>query len=174
MDSGYDTIEIKELLKSKGYTVVTVKNLRNGKKESYDIKKISKKDIVLYNKRIINENLFAWIKQYGVLNFTFARTLESYRGLLLLAASIMIFNKNNNLKARKQQTPEEVIKREQQLETKRLKRLDKRKADRKERLEEKEARHALSKKKIIPKSTDSKILYEMKTGDKDWYVIKES
>lgn len=38
-------------------------------------------------------NTNSWIKQYPILNFCYEKTLISYMGLLLLALSIILFNK---------------------------------------------------------------------------------
>lgn len=171
MDSGYDTKEIIKLLKDNGYTVFTVKNLRNSKKTNYNIKKLCKKDHSLYNKRIINENSFAWIKQYGILNFVYEKSIKSYRGLLLLILSYITYNKHMNIIAKKQLDENEIQNRLKMEEKKRKQRRTKRHLDKLQREKEKDERKQNRNEK--PNSDDiKKTLYETYFGKKTWYIYK--
>ena len=57
------------------------------------IRSLKTKEIKIYRKRIIVENLFAWLKAYPKINCIYEKTLESFRGLLLLGISILIYKR---------------------------------------------------------------------------------
>ena len=54
---------------------------------------LSKNEIPIYRKRIIVEKFFAWLKRYPKVDRIYEKTNISYRGLLLMASSIIIFNR---------------------------------------------------------------------------------
>ena len=54
---------------------------------------LKKKYIKIYHKRIIVENFFSWIKAYPKIDKIYEKSLESYRGLLLLGISMLIYKR---------------------------------------------------------------------------------
>jgi transposase len=87
-DKGYDSNKIREIIKSKKYKPIIAKRKYPNKKKS-----LSKSEIKIYRKRIIVENAFAWIKMHSKIDKYYEKTIKSYKGLLLLAVSIIIFKK---------------------------------------------------------------------------------
>lgn len=143
-DAGYESEEIKNKLNNDGYILFVGKNLRRSKPESYDIKPLSEKDHKKFNKRTGIENLNSWVKQYGILNNMYEHTIDSYKGLLLLALSYIVFvkHKKNMLlkKMKKHEREKQRIAKEKEIERKNNMRKIKYKMDKKKRAEEKESR----------------------------------
>jgi transposase len=54
---------------------------------------LNKNEINIYRKRIVVENFFAWLKRYPKIDRIYEKTNLSYKGLLLMASSIIIFNR---------------------------------------------------------------------------------
>ena len=44
-------------------------------------------------KRVVIENSFAWLKKYPKMNIVIEKTSNSYKGLILLAFSLVVNNK---------------------------------------------------------------------------------
>lgn len=91
-DAGYDSKELCDILRKKGYTPITDINIRNTK----DPKKLSvlKKQKRTYkksqNKRLKVENCNSWIKMYPKIHRFIEKSIRSYSGLLLLSFSILV------------------------------------------------------------------------------------
>ena len=88
-DKGYDSKQIRKIIRSKKYKPIIGKRKNNKKKN----KKLTKTELKIYKKRIIVENSFAWIRNYPKIDKLYEKTIKSYRGLLLLTISIIIFKK---------------------------------------------------------------------------------
>ena len=153
--------------------VVTVKNLRNANKRDFNIKKLCKKDHSLYNKRIINENSFSWIKQYGILNHIYEKSIKSYRGLLLLALSYIVYYKHQNIINAQKLTDDEKRKQLELRQHKNKQRRIKRRLDKKERERENDERKRNRILKIRANNISTKTLYETQFGNKKCYLIVE-
>jgi len=91
-DKGYDSKDILKILKKKGYKPIIPQNLRNIKNPKL-IRKMYSKDKKVYKKRIIVENFFAWIKKNPKIDNLYEKTIASYKGLLFLACSKIIFKR---------------------------------------------------------------------------------
>ena len=89
-DKGYESKKIRRLIKRKNYKPI-IGRRKNNKNKKY----ITKKNLEIYKKRIIVENCFAWIRMYPKIDKMYEKTIKSYRGLLLLAISIIIFKKKS-------------------------------------------------------------------------------
>jgi transposase len=87
-DKGYDSKEIRKILKEKGYISIIPK--RKNKKNK---KSLNKNEIRKYKKRIIVENTFSWLKRNAKISKIYEKKLESYVGLLLLCISILIYKR---------------------------------------------------------------------------------
>ena len=85
-DKGYDSEKIRDDLKKMKYIPIIPK--RKGVNSS-----LKKKEIKIYRKRIIVENTFSWIKRYAKVDRIDEKSKRSYEGLLMMATSIIIFNK---------------------------------------------------------------------------------
>lgn len=89
-DKGYDSKKIREIIKSKKYKpIISKRRYKNRKNRS-----LKKNEIKRYRKRIIVENFVAWIKMYPKIDKIYEKSLKSYKGLLLLAISIIIYKRN--------------------------------------------------------------------------------
>jgi len=90
-DSGYDSLKNTSYLTSLGYTPRIAWN-RRGTKNPKIIKrnKATEQQKKIYKKRVIIESFFSWMKNYPVINQNYQKTLKSYLGLVLLAASLII------------------------------------------------------------------------------------
>ena len=93
-DSGYCSNRNRKLLRKKGYIPIIKFNKRNTRDEN-KIKKneLKGKQLQIYKKRTIVESFFSWIKNFPIINQNYQKTIESFRGLLSLAAIIMISKK---------------------------------------------------------------------------------
>ena len=91
-DKGYDSKDILKILKKKGYKPIIPQNLRNIKNPKL-IRKMYSKDKKVYKKRIIVENFFAWIKKNPKIDNLYEKIIASYKGLLFLACSKIIFKR---------------------------------------------------------------------------------
>lgn len=87
-DKGYDSNEIREIIRSKGYIPIIPKRKRNNKDKS-----LKKNEIVKYKKRIIVENTFSWLRKNAKIDKIYEKTLKSYEGCLLLSVSILIYKR---------------------------------------------------------------------------------
>lgn len=94
-DSGYDSKNNYKLLINKGYTPIIIQNKKNIKDQSL-IRKLNTKQKEIYKKRIIIENYHSWIKKFSKIRSLYERNIKSYKGLLLLCASIIINRRINN------------------------------------------------------------------------------
>jgi len=86
-DKGYDSEEIRNILRAKGYIPIIPK--RKTKKNKRSLKT---NQIKIYRKRIIVENAFSWIKRNAKIDHICEKTEESYMALLL-SISILIYKR---------------------------------------------------------------------------------
>jgi hypothetical protein len=135
--------------------------------------KLCKKDHKLYNKCIINENSFSWVKQYDVLNSIYEKSIASYKGLLLLAISYTIYNKHKRLQNHKQLDVQEKQEQERLKQMKREQRKIKRHLDKEKRKRERDQRKECKKTGNSIHDNIGKILYEIEFGKKKLYIIIE-
>lgn len=91
-DSGYSSKYNKKMLIKLGYEPIIKYNKKNTKNKKI-IKKnqLTKRQEKIYKKRSNIESFFSWIKRYPVLNQLYEKTISSYEGLLLIAATIRIY-----------------------------------------------------------------------------------
>jgi len=54
---------------------------------------LNKNEVKIYKKRIIVENFFSWLKKYPKIDKIYEKTLTSYKGLLMIVISLIIFNR---------------------------------------------------------------------------------
>ena len=87
-DKGYDSEEIRNILRAKGYIPIIPK--RKTKKNKRSLKT---NQIKIYRKRIIVENTFSWLKRNAKIDKIYEKTEESYMALLLLSISILIYKR---------------------------------------------------------------------------------
>jgi transposase len=87
-DKGYDSKKIREIIRSKQYKPIIAPRRTNKKEKS-----LTKSEKIIYKKRIIIENSFAWIRMFAKIDKYYEKTLKSFNGLLLLALSIIIFKR---------------------------------------------------------------------------------
>ena len=87
-DKGYDSEKIRELIRGKNYKPIIGRRRSKVKRKS-----LTKSEINIYKKRIIVENSYAWLRMFAKIDRYYEKTLKSYRGLLLLAISIIIFKR---------------------------------------------------------------------------------
>ena len=88
-DKAYDSNKIREMIKSKKIkSIIPRRKYKNRRTKS-----LKKKHVQIYKKRIIVENFFAWIKAYPKINCIYEKTSESFKGLLLLSISILIYKR---------------------------------------------------------------------------------
>ena len=93
-DSGYCSNKNKFLLKSKGYIPIIIYNKRNTKNKKIIAQNaLNKNERFRYKKRKIIESFFSWIKYFPVINQNYQKSISSYKGLFLLASSILISKK---------------------------------------------------------------------------------
>lgn len=90
-DSGYSSNKNNSYLKKLGYTPIIAYNKRNCKNKS-TIKKnqLKGKEKEIYKKRMRIESFFSWLKNFPIINQNYQKTIKSYSGLTLFAASIII------------------------------------------------------------------------------------
>ena len=89
-DKGYDSKESTSLLKSHGYSVIIPKNKKNAEEEP---SKMTPKEKIIYNKRIIVENVFANLKQFRRVGRLYDKDLKIYVSNVHLALSKLLLNK---------------------------------------------------------------------------------
>ena len=90
-DPQYDTKKNKEYLTKLGYKPFIKYNKRNTKnKKTIKNNQFNKQEEQTYKKRLRIESFFSWIKNYPTINQNYQKSIESYRGLLLLASTIII------------------------------------------------------------------------------------
>lgn len=87
-DSGYDSNINNNLLVKKGYTTI-IQNRRNIKNK-HKLRYLSKKQKKIYKKRTIIENYHSWIKKFPKIKSLHERNINYFKGLLLIAISIII------------------------------------------------------------------------------------
>uniref|UniRef100_A0A6C0CAK5 Transposase IS4-like domain-containing protein n=1 Tax=viral metagenome TaxID=1070528 RepID=A0A6C0CAK5_9ZZZZ len=87
-DKGYDSEKIRSNVKEIKYDPIIPKRKRKGVKSS-----LKKGEIKIYRKRTIVENSFSWLKRYAKIDRIYEKKKKSWEGLLLMATSIIIFNK---------------------------------------------------------------------------------
>ena len=88
-DKAYDSNKIRKIIKSKRYKSIIPKRKYKNRKTRY----LNKNEIKRYRKRIIIENFFSWIKAYPKIDKIYEKTAVSYKGLLLLAISMLIYKR---------------------------------------------------------------------------------
>lgn len=88
-DSGYDSKKNNNFLIAKGYSPIICPNRRNTKNKKL-IRKLNVKQKKIYKKRTIVENYHSWIKKFPKIHLLYEHNLENYKGLLLIAISIII------------------------------------------------------------------------------------
>lgn len=88
-DKGYDSKQIRTILKTNSYEPIIAQNRRNIK-DPNKIKKFSLLKKKIYKKRIIVENYFAWITANPKLMRMYEKTIESYYGLVELANILLV------------------------------------------------------------------------------------
>jgi len=91
-DKGYDSKKVRKIAADKGYSVIIPYNKRNTKDKT-KIKILTPKQEKIYNKRIIVENYYAWIKMTPKLMFVIEKSINMYLQLLKLTTCILIFNR---------------------------------------------------------------------------------
>lgn len=90
-DGGYHSEANKKYLKESGYVPIIAYNKRNTRdKELIRKNKLTANEERIYKKRRIIESTFSWMKNYPVINQNYQKTIESYKGLLLLVSSRII------------------------------------------------------------------------------------
>lgn len=91
-DKGYDFKDIRQILKNKGYQLLIDFNKRNTKDPS-KIKKFSKKQKILYKKRIHIERLFSHLK-YSVkrILIRFDKKIETFRLFVFISVIVNLYN----------------------------------------------------------------------------------
>jgi len=87
-DKGYDSQKIRNLINKKKYIPLISK-----RKNNYKAKILSNKEKKIYHNRIIVENSYSWIKSFAKVEKFYEKKIKSYKGLLLLAVSILIFKR---------------------------------------------------------------------------------
>ena len=87
-DKGYDSEEIRDILREKEYIPIIPK--RRSKKNKRSLKR---SEIKIYRKRIIVENSFAWLKRNAKIDKIYEKSEESYMALLLLSISMLIYKR---------------------------------------------------------------------------------
>lgn len=93
-DSLYDSNKNNKYLRTLGYNPMIRYNKRNTKnKKIIKRNQFTKKEKEIYKKRFKIESSFAWIKNFPVINQNYQKKIESYNGLFLLAACILISKK---------------------------------------------------------------------------------
>jgi len=88
-DSGYDSKENLKLLHKKGYTPIIKQNKRNIRKKEL-VQQLNNKQKKIYKKRNIIENYHSWLKKFQKVKSLYERNINSYKGLLLIAVSVII------------------------------------------------------------------------------------
>ena len=120
-DSGYDSKENHDFLINKGYIWCkyvapnarknSIYNASHCKVEPYDIpiiiqnkrniknmkllRKRNKRQNEIYKKRSIIENYHSWLKKFPKIKLLYERNIYSYRGLVLLGISVLIYRRIN-------------------------------------------------------------------------------
>jgi hypothetical protein len=98
-DASYYTKNVHDILRKLGYTPITDTNKRNVK-NPFLLKKIKKdknKYIKKGVKRLVVERFNAWIHEYPKIDRFIEKSIESFKGLLLLACSLKVLRKITNL-----------------------------------------------------------------------------
>ncbi len=91
MDAQYDSKDNRAYLEKSGYVPIIAHNKRNTKnKKILKIKKMNASHKKIYKKRRMVESYFAWIKNFPCINQLYEKTISSYKGLFMLASSIVI------------------------------------------------------------------------------------
>ena len=88
-DKGYDSKNNHKIIIKKGYIPLIAQNIRNIKNKKL-IRNFSNKEIKIYKNRIKIENYHCWIKKFHKIKNIYERNIHYYKGLLLLAVSIII------------------------------------------------------------------------------------
>ncbi len=88
-DSGYDSKNNHKILVNKGYIPIIIQNRKNIK-DKKKLRKFNVNQKKIYKKRTIIENYHSWIKKFTKVKSLYEHNIDSYRGLLLLAISIII------------------------------------------------------------------------------------
>lgn len=88
-DSGYDSKKNYNLLIKKGYNTIIIQNKRNILDKN-KLRILNEKQKKIYKKRNIIENYHSWIKKFPKIKSLYERNINNYKGLLLIAVSIII------------------------------------------------------------------------------------
>jgi transposase len=91
-DKGYDSSALRNKLKHLGYTSIIDHNKRNIK-DPKKIKKLTKKEKVIYRKRIIVENTFCKLKNIKKFNCRYEKTMCSFTEFIYLAFIKIFYDK---------------------------------------------------------------------------------
>lgn len=91
-DKGYDTKNIRKLFSDIGYNVIIDYNKRNTKNKLL-IKKLTKKEKILYRKRIVIENIFCYLKKNRRINLRYDKKFSSFKCFIYLALCKFIYSR---------------------------------------------------------------------------------
>lgn len=91
-DSGYDTKDIREMIKQLNYRSIIKPNNRNTK-DRKKMRRLNKSEKKKYKKRLKVEHFFGIIKKYPKINCIYEKTISSYIGLLLLLFGSILLNR---------------------------------------------------------------------------------
>ena len=83
-DKGYDTKHIRNIVTEKGYTPIIDHNNRNTK-DIAKIKKLNEQEKPIYNKRVIVEQSYSWLKKNTRLECRREKKLSMFSGFIFLA-----------------------------------------------------------------------------------------
>lgn len=87
-DAGYCSKDNRNFLIQKGYTPIIPINKRRSCKES---PKMTKKEEIIYKKRIVIENLFSKLKHYKRINNLYDKSFLTYGNFVYLGLSLLIY-----------------------------------------------------------------------------------
>ena len=75
-------------------TPIIIQNKRNIKNMKL-LRKRNKRQNEIYKKRSIIENYHSWLKKFSKIKLLYERNIYSYRGLVLLGISVLIYRRIN-------------------------------------------------------------------------------
>ena len=88
-DPAYDSVKIREKVKSFNYEPLIHQNKRNIKDPS-KIKKLNEREKIIYKKRLIVENRFSSLKNNRRISIRYDSKIESFKGFIYLALIKML------------------------------------------------------------------------------------
>jgi Transposase DDE domain len=94
-DSQYDSKDLHDILRKKGYKPITDVNKRNTNDETKlkQLEKRKRQYLKKCHKRSITETSFGWLHKYPKLDRFVEKTVKSYSGLLMLGLAITVGKK---------------------------------------------------------------------------------